>query len=67
MDIKFHTLTILPNEKVIYAKEQPFFYEELSCKYNYAVSIGTNFDKYLISYEESCCSTNYFYDVEKND
>ena len=47
-------------------------FEELSSKYNCVVSIGTDFNKYLISYEESCCSkrigeTNYFYDVEKID
>ena len=71
-NFEFHTLKILPYKKVIYAKEQPFLYEELSSKYNCFVSIGTSCNKYLISYEESCRSkrigdTNYFYNVEKID
>lgn len=68
----YHTVIISLNDKVIYAKEQPFLYEELSSKYNCVVSFRSDSNKYLLSYEETHHSkrigrTNYFYDVEKFD
>ena len=39
-------MIISPNDKVIYAKEQPFLYEELSSKYNCVVSFRSDSNKH---------------------
>lgn len=68
----YNPMIIPPNNKLIYAKEQPFLFEESLCKYNCVISFGIDSTGFLLSYEEPCHSrriknTNIYYDVEKID